>query len=1168
MGIKDLLKIFINSNNGSQKGFYPDYSQDDKVKIYLKENGKTVIIDDISKEDIFVLISSTNLNISDDKEYLYITYDNLYDLYYDDYNKFSDDYTYFNLPSLYNGFIYIDNDGNFNEHKEVKFTFGFDDGKSYDIKRVKNNIVIVNDEYYLLPKDMYELLKKLIEYNNNAEKNSKIQEQLGFLVPLKQYANKSNLILSQRLQEEEEPIVIDKIKLDFKKDRHSLEIIPVIEGKDEKFNKEFVKKFDESNEIKNFYNVLDNGSSRKVLFKNKNAAEKIKRDRVLTGEKLNQFLRGENELLNDEENFDTSAYGPRVIGLGYLTYRANASMKSEKDESWFDTDLETQNPTLYTNEDSIILNPEHKEVFQKKLVEIEEESLETIEVPIEQDGQTYKVIMKKEEIINEIEKINNAIVDIDKINSITKLNEIRDKINDNPKSKFIEYKGKYIKNYGIEAVEDRIRYVKNSKNDSRKNKREKELLVKENLDTLEYKEDVKQEKRYPIEIPKSLKLDFYPHQKEGFYKLQNLYRTSKINGFLLADDMGLGKTLQLLALLAWIKETEGVGPSLIVAPSTLIDNWDNEDPLSKGEIQKFFCGNTFTTFKIRGTLNGRELEKINNTDIILTSYESLRINHKALAVIHWKVVICDEAQKIKNATTRVSAALKAQNADFKIACSATPIENTTLDLWNIMDYAIPGLLGSRRDFAKSYVNAINNLDKTDSITRKELNNSLIGKIESNFLRRSKEEELEGLPKKIIRVIKVSANPKEREIISSINDKRSSGSENALPLIQRMIALCSHEELIKQNDIKSLLFSNKEMKLIINNSSKLQALKSILDDIKIKNEKVIIFTIFRKMQQILVGVIKYWYGINSGMINGTIEQGKRKDIFDSFRKSRGFDVIVLSPEVAGVGITLTEANHVVHYTRLWNPAKEAQATDRAYRIGQDKDVYVYYPILTYEENEEKIFSCEQEYIDYFENVSTKGKTPEEKLNRILVRKKNMLNNFFLAAGESKVDVANEWDEEESKESNYVTLYDVINILKPDEFEALCSLIYKKKGYRSFLTVKSGDKGVDVVVEKDNKYSLIQCKLLSNKNITKSALSEVYGATKIYSSYLSIQIENKIVISTAELITNDTKEFSKFNGVEIILKDGLNKLLNENKIYYSEIYLENQDRYSIEKLKNEI
>lgn len=1168
MGLKDLLKRILNSNSTTHRSFYPEYSQDDVIKIYLRENEKNILIDYESNEDIFILVSSTNLNISEDKDYLYTSYENLYELYYDENNKFSNDYTYLNLPSLYSGYIQIDNKGNFNESEVVKYTFGFKDGRDYDIERLKNNILIVNGEYQILPKDMYDFLKRLIEYNTNTEKNGKIEEQLSFLVPIKQYASKANIILNKRLEEEEEPIVIDKIKLDFKKEKDSLEILPVIEGKDHKFNSEFVRKFDESNEIKNFYNVLDNGKARKVVFKNRTAAEKVKRDRVLTGEKLNKFLRGESDLLNDEDNFDLSSYGPRVIGLGYLTYRANTSARAESDNSWFDTDEGIQFPILNANEDTVVLKPEHREVFQRKLNDLEENNLDLIEIEIKSNDEAHKIIMNKDEILNEIEKINEAIVDINQLKSITKLQEIKEKILHNPDDKFIEYKGKYVKNYGSENIDKIIERIREEKGSKSKSSKEKELLVKENLNSLEYTEEIKEEVKYPLEIPKSLKVSLFPHQKEGFYKLQNLYRTSKINGFLLADDMGLGKTLQILSLLAWIKEKEEVIPSLIVAPTTLIDNWDNSDVLNKGEIQKFFGDNSFTTFKIRGTIGDRELEKVKNTDITLISYESLRINHKLLGKVHWKVIICDEAQKIKNATTRVSVALKAQNADFKIACSATPIENTTLDLWNIMDFAIPGLLGSRRDFSSTYVSKINKLKSDELDTRKELNNDLVRKIENNFIRRSKEDALEGLPNKIVKVINIPANRVEKQFIEQIYKMSHSKSESVLPLVQRMVALCSHIHLVTKENIDSL-FKPEEMDDVINSSSKLSSLKGILDEVKAKEEKVIIFTIFKKMQQILIAAVKHWYGINASVVNGEIQQDKRKDILDKFRKSQGFDVIVLSPEVAGVGITLTEANHVIHYTRLWNPAKEAQATDRAYRIGQKKDVYVYYPILTFGEYSKSTFNSEQEYINYYEMLSAKGKTPEEKLNRLLVRKKSMLNNFFLAAGESNVDVVNEWDEEESKDSRAITLYDVMNTLSPDEFEALCSLIYRKKGYRTFLTVKSGDKGVDVVVEKDNKYTLIQCKMLSTKNnMPRSALDEVYSGSNVYAAHLNIDIEKKAVISTAESISKDTQEFGIINNVEIILKNQIAQLLEEVEIYYSEIYLENGNRYSLEKLKLEV
>ncbi|MPN03188.1 hypothetical protein SDC9_150414 [bioreactor metagenome] len=143
------------------------------MKIYLRENEKNILIDYESSEDIFILVSSTNLNISEDKNYLYTSYENLYELYYDENNKFSNDYTYLNLPSLYSGYIQLDNKGNFNESEVVKYTFGFKDGRDYDIQRLKNNILIVNGEYQILPKDMYDFLKKLIEYNTNTEKMAK-----------------------------------------------------------------------------------------------------------------------------------------------------------------------------------------------------------------------------------------------------------------------------------------------------------------------------------------------------------------------------------------------------------------------------------------------------------------------------------------------------------------------------------------------------------------------------------------------------------------------------------------------------------------------------------------------------------------------------------------------------------------------------------------------------------------------------------------------------------------------------------------------------------------------------------------------------------------------------------------------------------------------------------
>jgi SNF2 family DNA or RNA helicase/HJR/Mrr/RecB family endonuclease len=1158
MGIKDLIQKILRGN--INKEFCPDFSDNKYIKVYLKEDGKNIIIDSENDEDLFVLTNVTNLSLSTDKHYLYIKYENIYELYTDN-NKELTDYSFINLPDLFTGFIQMENQGNFNESKIVKYKFSFENGSDYDIKRIKNNIISVNGEYRVIPQEMYNFLKQIIAYNKDDNKIQDTAEQFELLAKIKDAAEKTNLLLNTRLREEEKPIIIDEIKLDFLENEDCIEVVPYIEAEDNEFNKKFLQKFDKSKEIKNFYNIQHEGKNRKVIFKDKSSAEKVKRNRVLKGEAKSKFCNGDNELFEDD-SFDLSLYGPRVKGMGYVNYRSNSAPSNSKDESWFDFEKIMDLPKIETDEETFILTPKDRQMLQDKLQEIESNNFEIIEVELPKEGKLHKTLMTKQQVISQINGINNSIVDIDKINSVKDLEEIREKLDSNIDGGYVEFKGRYIKCYNDKYVEEKINQLKLKNSDGRQEdkKKEKVLLVKENLDLLEYVEMQNKVVQNKVEIPLSLKISLFEHQKEGLGRLQNLYSRSKQNGFLLADDMGLGKTLQILSFLAWLKEKEALQPALMVAPTTLLDNWDNEDELNPGEIQKCFAKGTFTTFKVRGRMAEEELERVKKADIVLTSYESLRINHKEFAKIHWSAMVCDEMQKAKNATTLVSLALKSQNADFKISCSATPIENTTLDLWNIMDYSVPGILGSLREFKKEYVNKINMLKQDDDTQRKQINNSLMERIENNFLRRSKEGNLKDLPKKFIKVKMIPASQNERDKIQELNLMRKQG-EFALPLIQKMIALCSHEELNNQ-------VNNNNISELINQSSKLKALKVILDEIKVKDEKVLIFSIFRRMQEILAMAIKHWYGINCSIVNGTIEQDKRKGVFNSFRNSEGFNAIVLSPEVAGVGITLTEANHVVHYTRLWNPAKEAQATDRVYRIGQKKDVYVYYPILTCEKEEDIFFNCEQEYLDYFISESTKGKTPEEKLNKLLIKKKNLFNNFFLATGENGADVVSEWDEDELKEERHINIQNLLSSIDADEFEALCSLIYQRKGYDTYLTVKSGDKGVDVVAGKDDKYTLIQCKKLSSKNITSSALREVFGAKNIYSGNLGVNIEKLVVISTAEDITQDTKEFAKINGIQVILKNELAKLLDDVKVYYSEVCIENKKRYSIEQIKREI
>jgi len=377
----------------------------------------------------------------------------------------------------------------------------------------------------------------------------------------------------------------------------------------------------------------------------------------------------------------------------------------------------------------------------------------------------------------------------------------------------------------------------------------------------------------------------------------------------------------------------------------------------------------------------------------------------------------------------------------------------------------------------------------------------------------------------------------------------------------MVALCSHPRLLQGTNISSL-----SIEQLIKESSKLQYLKVLLDRILDKSEKAVIFTRFKVMQNIIAKAINHWYSFIPSIINGELPTDKRAYILDRFRKINGFNVIILSPEAAGVGITITEANHVIHYTRLWNPAKEAQATDRVYRIGQDKEVFVYYPILTFHEPFHRYFASEREYIDAFIDSSTVDKTPEEKLNRILVKKKMVLNNFFLAAGDFEVDMVKEWEDEQTN-PQMVTV-DSLKSLNAHEFEALCSLLYRKMGYKSYLTRKSGDYGVDVVAERDGQFSLVQSKHMRQNNLPREALNDVIGARSIYEDVLGASIDKLVVISTCEGITDSVKQVAEYNHLQLILNSDLNRLLSQYPVYFSEICIEDRERYSIEQLRCEV
>lgn len=949
------------------------------------------------------------LSIDKEENLLKISLEELYELYYDFDNNFEykEDYKIFNLPEMFNGELHVVNNGNYYQDKKVEYIPQFKNDEGY--YQILNNKIVfsqISDKYYVLPMNISTFLEHLDFYNKNNSHDLSCQFAMLSRIRMAELMNNSNtkIILCNRLKTEECPVIINKnIELDFNDDGETMEVFPRL-CSDEVLNKQLLSQIYNNDEIQDVYITNNNGIITRFAVENKEALRKLKKYRYTTGEERYDMILGKSQLFNTPESndeecedsvFDLSKFGPRVNGIGYFKYRPIPSSKSNtSDLNWRDDEYPCITVMDSNGESSRkILEPKHLKVLEYALKNIGDNNRITVELDI--DGQPFKLILTKEQIENEIENIKSFIIEIKDIKSIENLKKIVQSYELYKDEEFIRFKNRYIKKEPLEKILDRIKVLE----DKAKNKK-KNLLISDNFDGVDYGEDYDSANIIKeVIIPKSLKdsINLFDYQKECLLKLQNLYRTSKVNGFMLCDDMGLGKTLQLLSFLAWIKETEGEvveGPTLIVAPTVLLKNWDSnaESSLEEGEIQKFFKEGTFKTLHVKGTYKDNPNE-LRNYDIVFTTYDSLRLNESCFGQIKWNVIICDEAQFIKTPSIRRTHAVKAQNANFKIACSATPIENSLCDLWSLVDFCKPGLLGSLTEFNKMYVNRAQN-------QKENINTELSQKLADFYIRREKDILPKVLKQKYIKIIKTTPNSLERKVISDIVE-----ADFNISSITKLI--CS-SSMLDSVHIKGSL-TKENLDYILKNSSKLKILETILKEISEKREKVLIFTNYHKTQQILLYAINQWFNIDPILLNGEeTNYNKRYLQLNKFKSKKGFGVAILAPSVAGFGLTITEANHVVHYDRTWNPAKEDQATDRAYRIGQEKDVTVYYPMLSMTETNTKTYSDINDFIEE-NSVRALGKqlSPEEKLNIIISRKKDMLLKFFLAVNESEEDFCKEF-----------------------------------------------------------------------------------------------------------------------------------------------------------------
>lgn len=461
-------------------------------------------------------------------------------------------------------------------------------------------------------------------------------------------------------------------------------------------------------------------------------------------------------------------------------------------------------------------------------------------------------------------------------------------------------------------------------------------IIKDNIEGEFYASDLKPSIDLVASDPSHLlEFNLYPHQSICLGWLQKSFIEGR-RGALLADDMGLGKTFQTLAFLKWLQEEmkakrESGGPFLVVGPTALLKNWEKEhNDTLKGEglgdlVEAY--GPRLASLKRLGS--EKAVERLKECSWALTTYTSMKNNQALFRRVPWKVLIFDEIQAIKNPNAFVTEMAKAIASDFTIGLTGTPVENSLLDLWCISDAVWTGILGLYKDFKNLYQGKEPNLE--------ELKNRLTVNHPPPFmLRRLKEDEIEGLPCKTEVVVKEAMGKNQENSYDEIIKKAQNGgfTDNPFEVVHRLRRISL--------GVWSDGMSDEE---IINSSARLKAALSILDEIKERGEKALIFVESREFQQILIPLLSKRYGLDEPpmLINGQTPTSTRQKYVDNFQVSRdGFNLMLISPKAGGTGFTLTAANNVIHLERMWNPAIEDQCSDRVYRIKQEKNVKIYIP----------------------------------------------------------------------------------------------------------------------------------------------------------------------------------------------------------------------------------
>lgn len=409
------------------------------------------------------------------------------------------------------------------------------------------------------------------------------------------------------------------------------------------------------------------------------------------------------------------------------------------------------------------------------------------------------------------------------------------------------------------------------------------------------------------DAPQDVEATLYNYQDDGWRWLKFL--ASQEMGGILADEMGLGKTLQIISLMSDAGQGNASAlPALIVAPGSLLENW-------KREIAKF--SPALKVLKHHGPRRtGRPAELI-QYEVIVTSYDTIVRDTGMFGMIEWPLVVLDEAQHIRNPAAIRTRAAKALRRKTGIAVTGTPLENRLTDLWSLMDFSIPGHLGTQEDFTTNFEESVEAAARLEEL------------ISPVILRRRVRDVAGDLPERIDIPQAIELSPEEAE---AYERERSAifaehGQAAILVALTRLRMFCAHPGLL--DDMTSSI-----------EFSKLERLQEILEEVFASSEKVIIFTSYTAMADTITDFVKRTWGIFAGCLDGRLAIDNRQPLIDRFSEVKGPAVLVLNPKAGGAGLNITAANHVVHYNLEWNPALEDQASARAHRRGQTRPVTVH------------------------------------------------------------------------------------------------------------------------------------------------------------------------------------------------------------------------------------